>query len=79
MPTRPLTLGQLEALFTRARPIFDVLDMNFSEDGYDEDEMQDFVIGVDSEFHPELGRLYRSRFSDWAAEHRSQCSEDSSL
>ena len=56
---RPLTLGQLETFFTGAWSVFDVLEMNFGDDGYDLDEMQDFVVSVDSEFYPELGRLYR--------------------
>ena len=67
---RPLTLGQLESFFTGAWSIFDVLEVNFGDDGYDLEEMQDFVVSVDSEFYPELGWLYRRRITSWAAEQR---------
>lgn len=66
--TRPLTLGQLTSFFSAAWSIFDVLEMNFADDGYDLDEMQEFVVGVDSEFYPQLGALYRRKIADWAAE-----------
>lgn len=66
--TRPLTLGQLETFFNGAWSIFEVLEMNFADSGYDVDEMQDFVVGVDSEFYPQLGGLYRRRIDAWAAD-----------
>jgi len=66
--TRPLTLGQLEAFFTGAWSVFDVLEMNFGDAGYDLDKMQRFVVGVDSEFYPQLDALYRHRIDAWAAE-----------
>ena len=68
---RPLTLGQLEAFFTGAWSVFDVLEMNFGDDGYDLEQMQDFVVGVDSEFYPDLGKLYRQRVANWATEPRN--------
>jgi len=43
---RPLTLGGLEASFNNAWSIFHVLEMNFGHEGYDLDQMLDFVVGV---------------------------------
>jgi hypothetical protein len=68
---RPLTLGELEAFFVGAWSLFEILEMNFGEEGYDIDEMQAFVVGVESEFYPQLGELYRRRISAWAATRRA--------
>ena len=68
--TRPLTLGALESFFTGSWSIFDVLEMNFGDDGYDLDQMLDFVVSIDSEFYPQLDRLYRRRIREWAAARR---------
>jgi hypothetical protein len=73
---RPLTLGELEAFFTGAWSIFEVLEMNFADDGYDVDEMQSFVVGVESEFYPELGTLYRRLIDAWAADRQVDRNED---
>jgi hypothetical protein len=59
--TRPLTLGALERFFTGAWSIFDVLQANFSDAGYNLEQMLRFVVGIDSQFYPQLGRLYRRR------------------
>jgi hypothetical protein len=64
---RPLTLRQLEAFFNGAWSIFEVLGSNFVHDGFDLDEMQEFVVGVESEFYPQFGALYRRRIAAWAA------------
>ncbi len=77
--TRPLTLAQLESFFNGAWSIYDVLEMNFSEDGYDADEMQAFVVGVESEFYPEFGRLYRGRIAEWASAHHDEDDEDNNV
>ena len=45
---------------------------NFSDDGYDVDEMQEFV-SAESEFYPEFERLYRLRIARWAAEQNAKC------
>jgi len=74
--TKPLTLGELSAFFDGAWSIFDVLEMNFGHDGYDADEMQRFVVGLDSQFYPDFGRLYRRRIDEWAARHRDKLAED---
>jgi len=63
--TRPLTLGELEAFFNGAWSIFDVLDMNFGYGGYDLEKMLRFVIGIESQFYPEIGRLYAGRIQKW--------------
>jgi len=68
---RPLTLGQLASFFSIAWSLHDVLEMNFGDDGYDLDEMQDFVVSIDSEFYPQLDALYRRRIADWAAERQA--------
>ena len=68
--TRPLTLGELAEFFDGAWSIFSVLSMNFGHRGYDEGQMQRFVVEVSSSFYPELGALYRSRIHAWAAAKR---------
>ncbi len=64
--TCPLTLGALERFFTGAWSIFDVLEANFSDAGYNLEQMLRFVVGIDSQFYPQLGRLYRRRIQAWA-------------
>jgi hypothetical protein len=64
---KPLTLGELETFFTGAWSLFDVLEANFGEHGYDVEEMLGFVVAIESEYYPELDRLYRERITSWAA------------
>ena len=52
--------------------------MNFADDRYDLDEMQSFVVGVESEFYPDFGQLYRRRITAWAAAHRVEDDADDS-
>lgn len=73
---KPLTLGELEEFFNGAWSIFEVLEMNFGDDGYDVDEMQGFVVRVSSEFYPQIESLYRTRIDEWAAAHRAESEED---
>jgi hypothetical protein len=68
---KPLTLGELEAFFDGAWSLLDVLEANFRESGYEREEMLGFVVAVESEFYPELDRLYRDRITDWAARQRA--------
>jgi hypothetical protein len=70
--TRPLTLGQLEAFFNGAWALFDVLEMNFGEHGYDPDGIRGFS-SVTSQFYPQIGELYRQRIEAWTAERRGLC------
>ena len=63
---RPLTLGQLEAFFNGAWSIFEVLECNYGDDGYDLSEMLGFVE-VESAFYPQIGKLYERRITSWAA------------
>ena len=35
--------------------------MNFGWRGYDHEKMQAFVVGVESEFYPQIGQLYERR------------------
>ena len=58
---RPLTQGELEPFFNGAWSIFDVLEMNFRCGGCDPDELRDFVVGVGSQFHPQIRKLYKRR------------------
>ena len=74
---RPLTLGALEAFFNGAWSIFRSLDANFDHNGYDLDEMQAFVVGVESEFYPAFETLYRRRIADWAAKQHDSADQDS--
>lgn len=68
---RPLTLGELEAFFNAAWSIYDVLDMNFGDDGYDPASVQSFS-SVTSQFYPQIGALYRARIAAWGAERRAE-------
>ena len=72
--TRPLTLGELEAFFTGAWSIFDVLEMN--EYQCDVDEALAFFVGAESEFYPDLDRLYRHRISAWVEQRRRELGFD---
>jgi hypothetical protein len=64
--TQPLTLRQLESFFNAGWSIFDVLATNFDLDATRADEMQRFVVGIDSAFYPNFGLLYRRRIQAWA-------------
>ena len=66
--TRPLTLGQLETFLNGAWSILDVLAMNFGGRKADLSKLLAFVVGIDSQFYPQLGRLYRRRIQAWATE-----------
>jgi hypothetical protein len=72
----PLSLGQLERFFHGAWSLFTVLEANFSDAGYDPGQMLSFVTRVESEFYPEIGRLYRQRITDWAALRRTELELD---
>jgi hypothetical protein len=60
-PPDDLTQGELEPFFNDAWSIFDVLEMNFRYGGYDPDELRDFVVGVESQLYPQMGKLYKRR------------------
>ncbi len=70
--TRPLTLGELEVFFNGAQSIFDDLERHFGRDGYDLERMQRFVIGLESAFYPQFGKLYRRRIDAWAAARQAE-------
>jgi hypothetical protein len=65
---RPLTLGQLETFLNGAWSIFDVLAMNFRDRETDMSKLLAFVVGIESQFYPQLGRLYRRRIQAWAGQ-----------
>lgn len=69
--TRPLTLGELEAFFKGAWSIFEVLAMNFDRAECNLEKMQRFVVGIDSQFYPQIGLLYRRRIQAWVASDES--------
>ena len=75
---RPLTLGELEAFFNGAWSIFDVLEMNFRDRGYDREELLDFVVGVESQFYPQIGNLYQQRIEAWGAARREKLASEKS-
>ena len=35
--------------------------MNFRYGDYDPDELRDFVVGVESQLYPQMGKLYKRR------------------
>ena len=72
---KPLTLGELEKFFTGAWPLLEVLEANFADDGYDVERMHDFVVAIESEYYPDLARLYRDRITNWAAGRRASEAE----
>jgi hypothetical protein len=69
---RPLTLGQLEMFFNGAWSIFDVLEMNFRDRGYYRDDLLGFVVGVESQFYPQIGNLYQRRIEAWGTSRREK-------
>ena len=50
----PLSRGELEKFVDDSWPLFDVLEMNLSGNGYDVDQMQAFVVGVELELYWQL-------------------------
>lgn len=66
-----LALGELERFFNGAWSIFDILEMNFGDDGYDPDDIRRFS-SVTSQFYPQIGALYRQRIEAWTAERRRE-------
>ena len=64
--TRPLTLRAMVSFFNGAWSIFNVLEANFGHTGYDLDEMQDFIVGAESEFYGGFETLYRRLVREWA-------------
>ena len=46
--------------------------MNFGGDRYDLEQMLRFLVGVDSQFYPQIGELYERRISDWAVGRRAE-------
>ena len=74
--TQSLTLGELETFFSGAWSLFDVLDSNFGDGGYDLNQMLRFVVAVESEFYPQLGTLYKRRIEAWAAVRRAALRSD---
>jgi hypothetical protein len=73
---RPLTLGELETFLNGAWSIFGVLAMNFGGDGYDLEQMLNFVVSVDSQFYPQIGELYQRRIEAWAIVQQEEASLD---
>jgi hypothetical protein len=74
--TRPLTLGELEIFLNGAWSIFAVLAMNVGSQGYDRDLMLAFVVGVESQFYPQISELYARRIDAWGAARRAKLALD---
>jgi hypothetical protein len=72
----PLTMAQLETFFNGAWSIFDVLDMNFADNGYPTAAIRAFVA-ASSCFYPQLGSLYAQRIAAWVRERRREHGLDS--
>jgi hypothetical protein len=60
--TEPLSLGQLTRFFMRMWDLCSIIQMNFEDDNYPEDEVFGFFNGS-SEFYPDFDRLLRRRVS----------------
>jgi hypothetical protein len=73
---KPLTLGELEDFLSGAWSLLEVIQVNYENDGLRLDEVDEFVICVDSEFYPEFGALYRCRIAAWVAEHAADDDDD---
>lgn len=61
---QPLKLKELFEFLVGAWSIFDVLENNFADYGYEEDEMLEFVR-PSSEFYPEFGALCAMSIREW--------------
>ena len=77
---KPLTLVQLVNFFLGAWDLLFVLDFNFVDDGYDPDQIKDFVVSAQSSFYPDFGLLIHARIDAWLDTVRpsDECAEDSS-
>ena len=73
--TRPLMLGELEAFFNGAWSVFECLERNFSDFGYDPDEIRHFSKAT-SAFYPQIGWLYQQRVEDWTVQRRRELGLD---
>jgi hypothetical protein len=69
--TKPLTLGELEAFLNAAWSIYEVLEMNFGDDGYEPERVLAFT-SASSQFYPQFGRLYAARIAGWTMELRDE-------
>ena len=67
---RPLSLGELEAFFTNACSLFDILEMNFGAGGSDVDDALTFTRAT-SPFYPQFTSLYERRVEAWVAERKT--------
>ena len=68
--TRPLSLAALEQFFDSAWSIFDLLEMNYGDDGHDIGTVQSF-FRASSPFYPQFTALYQHRIAVWWAERRA--------
>ena len=61
----PLTLKQLVNFAIKAWGVTECLDGNFCEDNYPEDECQDFLTELSSDFYPDFEWAMRLAVDDW--------------
>ena len=61
----PLTLVQLTDYFLGSWDLLTCLDYNFSEYGYDEDQVKAFIVDASSSYYAEFGSLIDERIDDW--------------
>jgi hypothetical protein len=61
---RPLTLGELTDYFLRAWDLFEVLKVNFADDGYPPEKVWAF-FEASSELYPDFGKLVKERVERW--------------
>lgn len=43
-----------------------MLDFNFADTGYSLKQMVGFIVNIESQFYPQIGRLYDHRIRAWA-------------
>lgn len=61
----PLTLKSLVDFFLGAWDLIAVLEMNFADDNYPQDEVENFIASAESAFYPQFEGLIRCRVDDW--------------
>lgn len=70
----PLTLGELVDFFLGAFGLFEVLAMNFADDGYEPDRVLRF-FKASSVFYPQLDEVIRDRVTVWVQENQPEPDE----
>jgi hypothetical protein len=73
---QPLALNDLAQFIIDGWGLWDVLEMNFADQGYPPKEVHDFILDASSSFYPAFGDLIRARVDAWLDEVASYCDQD---